>query len=408
MIDRRRDTTVARGSVPGPPPETAGVSPALAVVSHESPLALPGELSPTRPGTAAISPALAIVSRESLLALAVVAALVEFLALRVVTRVGEFLPGDGWNGPLFATMYLGLAALNVAAIAAALAALVVAWSLISGAMPARALGATIVTAVGLNVVASLPGADVPVWLRAAATLAALLSMAIAIRPNVLAGVPGLAKGVWARAFAINATEPARPTIALFAGAPIRLAIAATGLALIPGLVAETGNTASAGLVHAVIEALAVGAALAAPLALSRRPGRGAIVAGFVAAALLLAIILGRPTTASSFAMWSFSFALWLPAPVYALAAGTLVVSLVDGLRRAETRRLALALALVALAGIRPEATYPALLALAAGTALVQPWRRFLATPVQALSGDGHARHIGPGIRRAQPTDQGMH
>ncbi len=269
--------------------------------------------------------------------LAVLAVGVEFLLLRILTRIGEFLPGGAGSDAMSLALVVGTVALNCAALAA-------------------------LATVSLTAIRLFPWRGWRGWTSAALLLAALTS--------AIGSVPGVP---WAESLrvplvgaAIGATLVALPQVRTVA--PMRIGLAAFALALVAPAIAEPA-WAFGGLIIGS-EVLAIAAALTAPVILVRRPTRGDWLIAVGAALLVGAMLAGRPTTAATTAMWSVSLKMWLPAPLYAAASGTVALAVASGRQVAASRDLALALVLLALAGLRPEATYPVILALAAGSRIL--------------------------------------
>jgi len=272
-----------------------------------------------------------------LFALAVLAAVVEFLLLRILTRVGEFLPGGAGSDAMSVALVVGTAALNCAALAA-------------------------LATVALTAARLFPWRGWRAWSSAVVLLAALVT--------VVGSIPGLSVTESLRVPLVSAALGAM--LILFprsrAKLPMRIGLAGFGLVLVAPAIAEPDR--AFGVMIAGGEALALAAALAAPLILIRRPTRGDWLIALGAAAIVGAMLAGRPTTAATTAMWSVSLTMWLPAPLYVAASGALALAIAAGRRTAASRNLAFALVLLALAGLRPEATYPVVMVLAAGSSLL--------------------------------------
>lgn len=104
------------------------------------------------------------------------------------------------------------------------------------------------------------------------------------------------------------------------------------------------------------EALAIGAALAAPVLLGGAGGRRALVWGIGAGGLTSSALLANGSTVRILLLWNFGLAGYLPWVAYGLAAGAIAYTIV-ALRRAGRRTLALGLAFLFIGGIGLHSTY---------------------------------------------------
>lgn len=282
-----------------------------------------------------------------LLHLLVWSAVAEFLLLRIFLRLGPVLPVQEPLLPLYRGIEtLGLAALNLAFLAACVLLVTAAAGM--GARPAaRAAAALLLLAVAVNaglglLVGLVPGAAATA-VQAMATLVALVTLLATRRPS-----------------------PGHLTIGLV--------VAAEGLALLQVL--GQGATAlglpvpSTILLIFAAEALAIAAAIALPWSFGVRPSRRPAILGIVLGLALIAALLTRPWILSTVAMWTVSFSLGLPGALYAVALGIAVAALPSLWRAGGAQGIAArGLLLVALAGLKLDYSYFALLALA-GTVLL--------------------------------------
>ncbi len=270
----------------------------------------------------------------------VVAVLLELLLLRTFLRMGPFLPAADQLQPVFQAIQLaGIASLNLAML---LGLGVVVWLAVLAIRERTLLG----LATGITLLVTI------------AFLAAL----------VLAPAPGGAALITLSAVVACAL------VLVYLSSPMKTAPRLVlGLTLASYLVvyyhylAQPVATLGAVLPFAVeaffaSETLAVLTALATP-ALAWRWNRGAAIGAGLVAVLLLAARVGRPWLIATIAMWNFAFSMFLPAFVYAAAAGAVTYALIGLWRNPASRNIAAALTLIVLAGLKLDYSYFVLLSL---------------------------------------------
>ncbi|MFN8036427.1 MAG: hypothetical protein U0V73_10870 [Acidimicrobiia bacterium] len=104
------------------------------------------------------------------------------------------------------------------------------------------------------------------------------------------------------------------------------------------------------------EALAVAAALASPVMLTRRPSRRVSAIGAAVALGAFGVLVANPSTTKILMLWTFGLAGYFPSWVYGAALGAVTVTVV-GLVREDRGAAALGIALVVMGGIGLHSTY---------------------------------------------------
>ncbi|MBI4496665.1 MAG: hypothetical protein HY689_02040 [Chloroflexi bacterium] len=295
-------------------------------------------LSTRHPETA--SPVLGDLLRPALL----VAVLVEVAFLRLALRLGQALPPDERLGRVFSGLAtLGLAAQNFAVLLGVAVLAGLCWRQVRLPGVRRRLSGALLLAAGLSTLGLALGPSSP-GMMIAASLLAFVAMGT----------------VWYTAPVLSGGRPSRRWLGLALVGYGALAYhysaqAASSLGL------AVAWTAPA---YFVAEAAAVAAAVALVPLLRPRWQLSRAMAVSLLPAILLAALWVRPWTIASLTVWTFGFTLFLPAPVYALALWSFLYT-VSALVRGgpEDRRLALGLTFIALAGLKLDYSYFALLAL---------------------------------------------
>jgi hypothetical protein len=281
---------------------------------------------------------------ERLAGFIALAALGEFLGLRLLIRLGplaQALPRDVAAALTEGLIALGSVMLNLALLLTLAALAGLAWRSpvpapqVQASQPALQFSLLAVLALAAGLMGA--GRNAPPALFAAFVLAALAGMGIALGA---AHCP-CRRPAW---------------LALFVGAYLALAYPTLGATFHLPL-PFTPN------VHALSELFAVLAAALAPLALRPRFDWRALLVGAVGAGLLAGLWLSLPWLAPTLMIWSVAFTGYLPMPVYVLALGLFLYALVALALRDGARCLAWGLALIALGGLRWDVPYYILLAL---------------------------------------------
>ncbi len=279
----------------------------------------------------------------------VVVALVEFLLLRLLIRLGPMLPARAEVAGLAqGAVFAGTAALNLAVILA-----IAGLFLVAALTPHRLLaGWVALTALAALALKLAPGADVLFIVYSGLALAAMVMVLVV-------------------AAARSVTGPDLTGLKDLSGLSFLLAgcfLAATVLGAYPVVAASAARLDWALPVAPFApfagEALAVVVALLTWAAYRPRWSRSAVVVATVLTALFLALALVRPWLVSTLAMWTVTFSLFLPFPVYALALGLFVygvAALAQG--DLDQRRQAYGLVLIALAGLKWDYSYLSLLSI---------------------------------------------
>lgn len=331
-----------------------------------------------------------------LLELLVWAAIAEFLFLRVFLRLGPVLPVREPLLPVYrAVEVAGLTALNVALLAAAALAAALALRLLGpgSASPegdghrqgrvAPALCAGLVLAavtanVGFGAVQLLVSSALAVAMQAGLSAAALLAaLALALATRAL---PHHEAAIRTRASApcltslhegveTELTRSGHLALGLIVGAQLLALYYAAAQALTGWSTQLPGGSGA----FAAAEALVVAAALALPWSYRPPWRRRHLVLGSVLGLALLGGLAARPWIVATLAMWTVSFSLFLPGALYAAALASAAAT-VWALHDAGPvgRTTGRGLLLVALAGLKLDFTYFALLALAGVLVLREP------------------------------------
>lgn len=288
-----------------------------------------------------------------ILHLLVWSAVAEFLFLRIFLRLGPVLPVQEPLLPLYRGIEtLGLAALNLAFLTACVHLLTATLRL--GAVPhTRPAAAVLLLAMGTNaglglILGLAPGGLVTA-LQGIISVAALLSLAMSGALGSQRASGRLAIGLVVAAVGLAFLQAAGQ-----GGTSLGLPLPATTLPILSA------------------EAMAAAAAIALPWSFGYRPGRRLVAVGAgLSLALLLALLL-RPWILSTVAMWTIGFSLGLPGALYVLALGVAVATFPALWRAGGPKGIAAGLLLIALAGLKLDYSYFALLALSGVTLLCHP------------------------------------
>lgn len=272
---------------------------------------------------------------RSLTGFIALAALTEFLGLRLLIRLGPLakaMPHDMAATLAEGLIALGSVMLNLTLLLTLAALIGLAWQ-----TSRRALRFSLVAVAALAVALTFVGSRAPPLLFAAFVLAVLAAMGIALgaarRPCRRPG--------WLALFGLAYLTLAYPTL----GATLQRALPFTPNA------------------HALSELFATLAAALTPLALRPRFDWRALAVGVGGASLLAGLWFGVPWLPATLMIWSVAFTGYLPMPVYVLALGLFLYALVALALDHDARRLAWGLALIALGGLRWDVPYYTLLAL---------------------------------------------
>ena len=297
-------------------------------------------------------PALTGGGLRQLVAVLLAAVLAETLLLRLVTRVGVHVPkGEGVAAAFQAASFLGSLAFNFASLLAIILVVIVMATLVQrmGSRPGRlalvGLSLAMLSGLALSLATSAPAAD------------ALFGVAVAF----LVGLMGLG---------LAGREGTRPA----AGLALALVVAAYFsyqyyvLAHLFYRILDYGAVPPLSItVLRLGEVLAVAAAAAAFWAWGLPRWRWVGTGGLGAVAVvLLALTLAGLSPASTMAilaLWTTGLSLFLPFPVYLVALGLYLLTLVACWRSGDGFWIGAGLLLVLLAGYMPEATYQHLLIL---------------------------------------------
>lgn len=290
----------------------------------------------------------------ALLAAIAIVGLVELALLRLLYRIGLFIPREG----PFLDMYrlatwLGSFAFDLA---------------------------TVLALAGL---AALTALSWRVRRAEAVTLGTLLLLAVAV-PFVPAEGEDLGRAAFAMsALAAVAAIAARslrsrpvPLVERIAVLAVTAVIATAQWRVLTEAVAWASGTTAAG---AWPDApIGEGAALIAALALAAaalsgvRPARRALLAAAVATAALASALVALPHLTGIVLLWSAGLTLALPLPLSLGAFAALLVAIGAELRRPERRPRAAAMAILLAAGVVPQSSAHALLAVVGLAALAEP------------------------------------
>ncbi|MFP3900359.1 MAG: hypothetical protein ACLFXM_05865 [Acidimicrobiia bacterium] len=276
------------------------------------------------------------------------AALTETVLLRLATRTAIHIPGI----EQVATPYGVFASIGRFAHYAASLLVAVTLALLAGLLVRRGHPVA-AAAVGLVVVAA-----------AAARVGLVSDVALALAAG--AGVAGLV------AWVVRAGSRRRVPVALAGVAFVAAAIHATAQHLSGAGALRPHSTAWLLL---AAEAVVLAAVLVLPLVVRVR--RRDLLVGAAAGGLVLAVFTANTATSTILLLWTFGLAGYVPAAVYAVAAGVLVAVL-RALAR-EHRDLAVSLALVALGGIGLHSSYQTALVVCGLALLVATETRWMTT-----------------------------
>ena len=289
--------------------------------------------------------------RPALLGLVTGATLGELVLLRFVLRMGPMLRGEERFAALFLRIQgLGVVALNLAVLLGTLllALLAVRWLRRPQGMAVVAGVAGIVAAVTILAVALVGGATVGTpWVAGVAVVTMLAA--------------------WIAALSRRQARPL-PTLMLMAYAVLALSYVSQAGTLFGWSPPQAGWTFFLG------ESLAVVAALAAVPA--ERPGwhRRSAATTVLVVMLFTGLAAFQHPIAAAVTMWNFSFSLFLPLPVYALALASYCFTVLALWSRGGIRQQrALALLLVAFGGLKLDFSYYQLLSLVGFLALLQTY-----------------------------------
>jgi hypothetical protein len=283
----------------------------------------------------------------------VLVAVSEVLLLRVLMRTGQFLPGAEQVGDLYRGMLLiGTAANNLALFLAAIIIVAIGLELVRNSRPvARLAGVVTIASIGVQIWLSLfAQASIPLAIVALSLIALALALAF---------------GSCAGSF----TTAARvvPFLVLLAY-----------LAAIYHAVAQPIRVLGPNLPNALeaffaAEALATLAAISTIVLVRGRLRVGPALISTGVGAFVLAGLAFQPWGLGLAAMWTFTFSLFLPNVVYALAVAIFTYALVVLWRAPGADRLmAAGLLLIAIGGLKPDYGYYAVLGLAGFWLLVLP------------------------------------
>ena len=247
-----------------------------------------------------------------------VAALTELVLLRIGTRTALHIPG-AFSEPFRVVAAAGRLAFLLAVVLAALtlALLVVELAHVSW-LPGAAAAVFLVTATVVAV------RSVPADTDALTVVSVAAVVILAVRAMV--GLGGSAR------------------------VPLLLFTLAVGMA---GL--QAAGVGDAGLLLDLAEGLAVAAAISAP-ALVGGLGRRAGIWGAVAGLVVLLALGPMGATTKILLLWNFGLAGALPAPLYAVAVGVLLATMVSALG-GDRRVVLVPLVLIGIGGIAPQSTY---------------------------------------------------
>jgi len=262
-----------------------------------------------------------------------VAAFIEFLCLRLLIRLGPVLPHTDAVVTITETMmFIGSVALTFAVLLLIATLTTMAWQT-SHHLLKYFLIAIIALTIGLALVGNSP----PPFLFVAFTLFSLIAISIAL---------------WSSRQLKFYTS----WLALFVAAYLALAYPT----LVNTLHLTLPFTAQA---RGLSELFVILATLTAPFILRPRRDWIAIIVGVIGAVLLAGLWFSVRWLPPTLMIWSVALTGYLPAPIYILAFGLWLYTFTSLVKREDTRRRALGLALIALGGLRWDLSYYALLAL---------------------------------------------
>ena len=280
---------------------------------------------------------------EGLTAALLAAATASFLFLGIVLRAGSAAPpGPAREEAFGLVLVVGVAAYNFAFL---LAGVLVAWTAWSRRTDDGSLA---VLAAGVLILALAPLPGGASFLRSLG----LAAIALYLVARTL------------RSFSLSSTAsdsqvpPQRLAIAILVGSTL-----AVYLALAAADVLAAASLTGAVQLSGVAELAGIVAACAAPFGLGCRWNTRAFVIGAVAATAFAIAALRTPLV-PLIAMWTTSFSLHLPIPLYAVGLAAVVYTLFERVRAEGARGAAAGLWLLVLAGIGLKSTYEVLLILA--------------------------------------------
>lgn len=319
-----------------------------------------------------------------------IAGVIDLLFERIIYRIGIHIPKD----PSAMRAYRGATSVGDGAfrfvmVLAVFTAVAVALHLLRQRAAERQLaGAALIAVATLD---TLTIRDHNGWLGLAVVVAYGGALAL------LFGIAAGSRLAWAMRAAAAAAS-----VALLAGAYPLFATRAHELSLAKLPVGATPLT--------VAEAAIVAAALLLFVAARPWASRRRVLvlgAGVCAGALVGIAAIAAPATVAILALWGVGVTMSFPAPVYVVAFGAAVAAAVEFALAEETRPLAVAIVLLAVAGLQPTVTQyniPALIGmviLAFGVPAAVPARGFERTSVPEAAGNLAAGH-----RTPQPAIEG--
>jgi hypothetical protein len=262
-----------------------------------------------------------------------VSGLAELLLQRVVYRIGVHIPRDGTFLTLYETAtWTGDFAFRLTAVLAAVTAGLMVFLGLRHLAAGPAVAAFLATLLAADLLAWPAGLDAaPV----VAGLTLTLGVAWLVGRAFAAGYPATLKvGIAAAGLAVGLAQY-RPL--------------SEGLGLPAGPVGPLQATMEA--------AVLVAAALFALAALSLPGRRFALGAAALVAVVAAAVYFRQPSTTAIVSLWATGITLSLPGPLYLAAIGALAFAATSWLRSAEHRHLGLALVLLTVAGVHPQALH---------------------------------------------------
>jgi len=300
---------------------------------------------------------------------AVWAALIEFLLLRIVIRLGPMLPSSQVvTAAAQVVLFVGTVALNAAVFLTTLAVLIIA-----GLTRSNALRSLLVVVAVLNVIRAVsppgvtPMLDVIFLLHSVVMLAAMVVAAILVVAHpASAGRPqgGQPQGL-----------PLLRCVMLMLLVALYVALAGPTVAASAARLGWQWFNKAMVVPHFLAEALAVLVALMVYFVYRPAPSRRALVVALIATVLLGGLWIARPHLASAFAQWTVDFATWLPPWLYLLGLACFLYTAIALARSSEARSrfAAWGLILIALGGLRWDYTYFSGLGLLGFLLLAEPW-----------------------------------
>lgn len=273
--------------------------------------------------------------------LLVASVLVEYVTMRVLLRIGPLLPDDpGWDNIFRLLQTAGLGALNLIIVSATGVLLWESAQSVRRGDARRAVAAMVSTfAAMLILLFSLLGMSATSMLVGSLTLSVSIAVLFALSLR-------------------NRRERTFQLLLLLIFLGLTSYYAAKGAT---GLGSRFPDSAAA---YFLVEMLAVVAGLAVPLVF--RPGWHVKSAALslLLTALWAAAMWARPWTLATLVMWNTGFSLWLPPPLYAVALGIFVYTVLALAQRgASEQGTAMGLLLIAAAGLKLDYTPYALMAL---------------------------------------------